>query len=217
MKNLIVVVALASFPFCAWTQKVILEAKYEVNSTFLKFDRDVDASVSEGVGPVIPSYSIGASVSLSDHVYLKATAGTLDFRQVLNVGWNTESMSHQLLTRFEVEQYYAEFLPEFRLFRQKWMYINAGFGYEHVRSSTEILGYYSVRDGLLVTNRDSPALTGNATFFSWNMGFNPQWKRIGIIAEYGQKRSNYNLQYGPLGKAGTNHVTIKFGVTYSLF
>jgi hypothetical protein len=149
-------------------------------------------------------FSIGITGQLEKYLYLKVELGTNSFENRLDFNFG----SNRINGLYRSDYVYGAFLPELRLLKNKWLYMNAGYGlYQPISSSLTGTNPKTADDF-----RD-----GATTALIFNIGANPSFDTMGIIFNLG-----YAYIYGTSRDVNTTPTigfsqwSFKLGINYKI-
>lgn len=187
-------------------QDIIIEFKSDYNKGALKFKGKRVKYKSNNEAIQEYNYSISASAKVYKFIYLKASIGTNDYYNLIDIDWyplELDPTMHSLLSWIDVTQNYIEFLPEIR-FRLKVKelkglsligFLNGGTGFNQIRHSEHTHGIYSRKPGTTFDENEFPRFDGKYKYFTSNIGFVISYKSFGVLLEYGIRESKTTKSY----------------------
>ena len=159
--------------------------------------------------------SIGLSGKIYKILFLKTTIGSNNFTNLLTANWSSGNVEHQNSTWIYTKQNYFEILPEVRLLKDHWLFVNTGIGFSEI-NTTRSNGYY-MRDADGFNDEDLfPRFDGRYQYFTFNIGANLHYKNIGIILEGGLRQSGFTKTTSERPGLGINQKSFKIGISYKL-
>jgi len=197
-------------------QDIYIEIKNEFNISEVKFNWNTNLKNESVVDELNYNYSIGLSGRLYKNLFLKTTVGSNDFKNSIQIEWNSENAEHQILGWISANQNYLEILPEVRLLKNNLIFINMGIGFNQIRTSKFLNGYYRRNSDFFYQENEFPTLDGKYQYFSFSVGTNLQYQNIGLIAEFGIKRSGFTKIKTEIPGIGVNQQSIKLGISYKI-
>ena len=77
-------------------------------------------------------------------------------------------------------------------------------------------GLYQVNSDFIWDENLFPNYQGNYEYLALNCGFTYQYKRIGILGEFGLRSSSFTGKTSETPGLGTNQKSLKLGIVYRL-
>lgn len=201
-----------STTFSLNAQEIYAEIKLNQYYGEIEFDPELNVDGTSKVDNHAKNYSLAVTAQITEHFFIKTSISSNDFRRLLRVNWNEGGNAYRFFGAFSADQKVIEFLPEIRLFKNNFLFLNAGIGVTGLKNGRFSNGSATINDN----DWEIEEFEGYYQHFAANLGVNIQFGVVGLIAEAGYKNS------GKLESA-TNPFQMRFvqfgmkvGVSYRL-
>lgn len=163
---------------------------------------------------------LGVKIKAFRHFYVRVDGSYKAYRTYFHAEQQDGSVSKYITGNLFNEKYTCSLLPEFQytLINGKrfelpvYVFTGPVLSFEKEKNFSY---NYLISNGLSAfENAIEP---DNQTGWSFGLGVNPKWRRLGLLLEGRLLRIGYQEEGALVGKIGYQHFTVMSGITYDLF
>lgn len=193
-------------------QEIYLEIKMDVYAGNIKYRSEDNIVGEEADLGEVRNISIAASAQITEHIFVKSSLATNNFNSELDIEWSNYDNSYSIDGYIRGQQIVFEFLPEIRLLKKNWLFINAGIGVVDFTRGDFYRGEATI-NGAAWEIED---FSGYYHHFATNIGANIQRDVVGVILEIGYRNSGSLESIRAPFRMGFRQFGAKLGVSYRL-